>query len=461
MARDPESAARHLAATLLVRGAAKTGDVVNAFARVDRSTFVPKSSTGASWDDAPLRAWFKIRLRWDADAECVVHLSAPSVYAVALEALQLTQRGPSGRALSFLNVGSGSGYLSAMAAVLLGSDAVHHCIELSPALVATCRIVGRAEPSDVQISGDGRAGVVRRAGAAAYGGPRRVLLFRAAVAVDALRSHLCGSPQSLLKATKSLTEEPLQLGPPSPRARLSRLLRSARHGDAGPGAGDLGRLRVDLILSQVQFAPLVRPANPRGPEASRQRASRFAASPRAAFALEGPRWAHDSRELFPAEFKVVVAFLHRAVSHKGTACAAVPWDVWRDGILPLLAYNDVAPGRPKRKPPNAEPDAGPPAVERSAADLSAAERSAAERSAAEQSAAERPPAARSETPPPPSPSVRAPPARTPSNVILATLRRPVHQHAADAAVADEALQLCPLSIVHIALNLALVTPPRI
>ena len=58
------------------------------------------------------------------------HLSAPGIYAVALEALNLSH------GLSFLNVCSGTGYLTALAARILGTRAVHTCIELRTSLVA-------------------------------------------------------------------------------------------------------------------------------------------------------------------------------------------------------------------------------------------------------------------------------------------------------------------------------------
>jgi protein-L-isoaspartate O-methyltransferase len=52
-----------------------------------------------------------------------VHLSAPHIYGSVLEALELHPN----TSLSFLNAGSGSGYLTCLAATVLGPRSSHYC----------------------------------------------------------------------------------------------------------------------------------------------------------------------------------------------------------------------------------------------------------------------------------------------------------------------------------------------
>jgi protein-L-isoaspartate(D-aspartate) O-methyltransferase len=56
-----------------------------------------------------------------------VHISAPHIYGAILEALELEPNSSQ----SFLNIGSGTGYLSCIVANLLGPRSVHVAIEVS------------------------------------------------------------------------------------------------------------------------------------------------------------------------------------------------------------------------------------------------------------------------------------------------------------------------------------------
>ena len=110
---------------LVSKGVICTEAVIEAFKAVDRGHFIdPPPDVGANEEvrffDMPFR-------------NGVQHLSAPGIYGVALEALDLAD------GMSFLNVCSGTGYISAVAAQILGKKAVHSAIELRGELVSHAR----------------------------------------------------------------------------------------------------------------------------------------------------------------------------------------------------------------------------------------------------------------------------------------------------------------------------------
>ena len=77
----------------LLRGAAPQPAVERALRSVDRALFLTPSTRDEAYHDRPVR-----------DPENGLHQSAPHMYAHVLEALELEA------GLSFLNIGSGSGY---------------------------------------------------------------------------------------------------------------------------------------------------------------------------------------------------------------------------------------------------------------------------------------------------------------------------------------------------------------
>ena len=56
-----------------------------------------------------------------------IHISAPHIYGSVVEALELHPNS----ALSVLNAGSGTGYLSCIAAIILGQRSSHYCKTLA------------------------------------------------------------------------------------------------------------------------------------------------------------------------------------------------------------------------------------------------------------------------------------------------------------------------------------------
>jgi len=98
----------------LKRFAVITGQTIEqGFRNVDRKFFVPRDHEGIAHADQPLK-------------EGNVHISAPHIYGSALEALELQENS----SLSFLNIGSGTGYLSCIVASILGPRSTNYGIEI-------------------------------------------------------------------------------------------------------------------------------------------------------------------------------------------------------------------------------------------------------------------------------------------------------------------------------------------
>ncbi|XP_054433481.1 protein-L-isoaspartate O-methyltransferase domain-containing protein 2 [Pteronotus mesoamericanus] len=94
----------------------RTQLVEQAFRAVDRADYYLEEFKGNAYKDL---AWKHGNL----------HLSAPCIYSEVMEALDL-QPG-----LSFLNLGSGTGYLSSMVGLILGPFGVNHGVELHPDVI--------------------------------------------------------------------------------------------------------------------------------------------------------------------------------------------------------------------------------------------------------------------------------------------------------------------------------------
>jgi len=100
-----------------------TPAVINAFSKVDRGHFIDRPEYPAE----------EVRYLNSPFRNGKQHLSAPCIYATALEALELSV------GCSFLNVCAGTGYFSALASQILGNKAVHHAIEIKEELVDHAR----------------------------------------------------------------------------------------------------------------------------------------------------------------------------------------------------------------------------------------------------------------------------------------------------------------------------------
>lgn len=87
--------------------------ICEGFRNVDRKFFVPNEQKESAYADQPLK-------------EGHIHISAPHIYGSALEALELQPNSN----LSFLNIGSGTGYLSCIVGEILGPKSLNYGIEI-------------------------------------------------------------------------------------------------------------------------------------------------------------------------------------------------------------------------------------------------------------------------------------------------------------------------------------------
>lgn len=89
----------------------RSPEVERVFRVVDRAEYFPEGTEKHAYKD----------LAWKHGN---IHLSAPCIYSQVLESLELKE------GLSFLNLGSGTGYLSTMVGLIIGSNGINHGIEL-------------------------------------------------------------------------------------------------------------------------------------------------------------------------------------------------------------------------------------------------------------------------------------------------------------------------------------------
>jgi len=102
-------------------GLIQSEEVFRAFLSVDRADFLPlQFRDRTAYEDKPFR---------ESVNGTLYHLSAPHIYATVLEALDLSE------GLSFLNMGSGTGYLSHLVARIVGPRRANHGVEIQSELV--------------------------------------------------------------------------------------------------------------------------------------------------------------------------------------------------------------------------------------------------------------------------------------------------------------------------------------
>ena len=94
----------------------KSKEVEEVFRLVDRGYYFPGDYIEDAYKD----------LAWKQGN---VHISAPCIYCEVMEAFELKE------GLSFLNLGSGTGYLSTLVGLIIGPTGLNHGVELFPDVV--------------------------------------------------------------------------------------------------------------------------------------------------------------------------------------------------------------------------------------------------------------------------------------------------------------------------------------
>ena len=80
-----------------------------------------------------------------------VHISAPHIYGSALQELDLIPNSST----SFLNIGSGTGYVSCIAAQILGPNALNYGVELHDDVIDHCKsALGKWKSSSIEEAKD-------------------------------------------------------------------------------------------------------------------------------------------------------------------------------------------------------------------------------------------------------------------------------------------------------------------
>ena len=104
----PPTTNNEMTQMLINHGSICSESVIAAFKAVDRGFFIDRPDDGHSGGE-------EVRYLNMPFRNGIQHLSAPGIYATALESLELRE------GLSFLNVCSGTGYFSALACQILGA----------------------------------------------------------------------------------------------------------------------------------------------------------------------------------------------------------------------------------------------------------------------------------------------------------------------------------------------------
>lgn len=286
---------------------------IAAFRAVDRQHFWVRGGADPTYADMPLR-------------HGRLHQSAPHIYARALEALLPLEPG-----MSFLNVGSGTGYFSSIVSELCGADAISDGIDIWPENVAhareCCRQIGKEHITFTE-------------------GNVYQLDVEQGMRYDRIYLGACANAKS--KYLYRLLEVGGILVGPFQAGHMQQLRRVVRRTES--------HFAVE-VLNSVQFTSLLLPT-PDAP-ASVSQLVPFASTTRSlglpgvpfTFALRELPWAPQRNLAYPASFRQAARILLTSQPCKPSTITLPP-EIWAEHVLPWCSrmWFEVQAQPPPRMP---------------------------------------------------------------------------------------------------------------
>jgi len=257
---------------LIERDTVKTTTIEESFRCVDRAIFIPEEQVVSAYEDAPLY-----------DSSTHIHLSAPHIYAVAAEAMRLSP------GLSFLNLGSGSGYFSEIVSRVLGPKGISHGVEIE------AEVVEWAKSRQARLSDADRT---------------------------FCRSQFVKGNVFKIDIERSMRYDRIYVGAQAPRSYLQKFAKLLKVGGILVGPFDGAFLVAERptqtqdistrMIASVSFAPLKNDA----PADS-------------TFVICENLWSREQHHRFPARFKNAVAYCLMS-RHCNAPVSKIPDDCWMD-----------------------------------------------------------------------------------------------------------------------------------
>lgn len=286
-------------------GALKTAESTAAFQAIDRAHFWPQEGASVAYADMPLRSG-------------KLHLSAPHIYAKALESLLPLKKG-----MSFLNIGSGTGYFNSLVGEMIGDEATNHGVDIWPETIAharqRCQQIGKTR---IEFT----LGNVYQ------------LNVHETMRYDRIYLGACANPRS--KYLYRLLEVGGVLIGPFQAGHSQQLRRVVRHSET--------QFHVE-VLGSVQFACLVEPVATTPPAPSDSEGRSGTTTPTFAtednlqpvglsgipftFSLVEKPWCPTRSWLYPASFKEVV-LLGIIGRSKDPTKPWLPPEIWVKHVVP-------------------------------------------------------------------------------------------------------------------------------